>query len=74
MAESLTNGKKTLWEKEKLLVMSNFSFSHSVFKSHVQQTRKNEGLFGKGLSGRRVILLATKIDKFPNLNIKFHLQ
>ena len=22
---------KTLWEKEKLLVMSNFSFSHSVF-------------------------------------------
>ena len=24
---------KTLWEKEKLLVMSNFSFSHSVFQS-----------------------------------------
>ena len=23
---------KTLWEKEKLLVTSNFSFSHSVFK------------------------------------------
>ena len=23
--------KKTLWEKEKLLVTSNFSFSHSVF-------------------------------------------
>ena len=22
---------KTLWEKEKLLIMSNFSFSHSVF-------------------------------------------
>ena len=22
---------KTLWEKEKLLVMSNFSFTHSVF-------------------------------------------
>ena len=22
---------KTLWEKEKLLVMSNFSFSHSIF-------------------------------------------
>ena len=25
--------KKTLWKKEKLLVMSNFSFSHNVFKS-----------------------------------------
>ena len=24
---------KTMWEKEKLLVMSNFSFSHSVFFS-----------------------------------------
>ena len=26
-----TNRLKTLWEKEKLLVTSNFSFSHSVF-------------------------------------------
>ena len=26
-----TNLSKTLWEKEKLLVKSNFSFSHSVF-------------------------------------------
>ena len=33
---------------EKLLVMSNFSFSHSVFKRLVLQTRKNQGLFGKG--------------------------
>ena len=39
----------TLWEKEKLLVTSNFSFSHSVFKRPIQQTRKNQGLFGKGL-------------------------
>ena len=29
--------------------MSNFSFSHSVFKSIVLQTRKNQGLFGEGL-------------------------
>ena len=36
-------------EKEKLLVTSNFSFSHSVFKRHVLQIRKNQGLFGKGL-------------------------
>ena len=28
---------------------SNFSFSHSVFKRLVLQTRKNQGLFGKGL-------------------------
>ena len=28
---------------------SNFYFSHSVFKRLVLQTRKNQGLFGKGL-------------------------
>ena len=33
---------------EKLLVTSNFSFSHSVFKRLVLQTYKNQGLFGKG--------------------------
>ena len=49
MAESSLNGLKTLLEKEKLLVTSNFSFSHSVFKRLVLQTRKNQGLFGKGL-------------------------
>ena len=37
------------WEKEKLLVTSNFYFSHSVLKRHVLQTCKNQGLFGKGL-------------------------
>ena len=42
--------KKTLWEKEKLLVTSNFSFSHSVFERLVLQTRKNQGLFWKGLT------------------------
>ena len=50
MAESSPNKYKTLREKEKLLVMSNFSFSHSVFKRLVLQTRKNQGLFGKGLN------------------------
>ena len=49
MAVSSPKGYKTLWEKEKLLVTSNFSFSHSVFKRLVLQTRKNQGLFGKGL-------------------------
>ena len=32
MAESSPKVLKTLWEKEKLLVTSNFSFSLSVFK------------------------------------------
>ena len=41
------------WEKEKLLITSNFSFSHSVFKRLVLQTRKNQGLFGKGLNERK---------------------
>ena len=50
MMESSPNGWKTLWEKEKLLVTSNFSLSCSVFKRLVLQTRKNQGLFGKGLS------------------------
>ena len=49
MAESSCKGLKTLWEKEKLLLVSNFSFSHSVFKRPVLQTRKNQGLYGKGL-------------------------
>ena len=49
MAEISHNGLKTLWEKEKLLITSNFSFSHSVLKRLVRPTRKNQGLFGKGL-------------------------
>ena len=43
MAEYSPNGYKTLWEKEKLLVTGNFSFSRSVFKRFVLQTRKNQG-------------------------------
>ena len=50
MAECSVNGLKTLCEKEKLHVTSNFSFSHSVFKRLVLQKRKNQGLFGKGLT------------------------
>ena len=48
MAKSSQKGEKTLWEKEKLLIVSNFSFSHSVFKRIVPQTHKTKGLFGKG--------------------------
>ena len=45
----LSSSVETLRKKEKLLVMSNFFFSLSVLKGLVQQTRKNQGLFGKGL-------------------------
>ena len=50
MVESYPSGKKTLWEKEKLLVTSNFSFSHSVFKSLVSQGRQKVSLCGNGLN------------------------
>ena len=50
MAASYPNEKKTLWEKEKLLVTSNFSFSHSVFKRHVSQGRQKVSLCGNGLT------------------------
>ena len=50
MSESSQIGERTLGEKEKLLVRSNFSFSRRVFKRLVLHTRKNQGLFGKGLT------------------------
>ena len=37
MAESFLKGYKTLWEKEKLLVTSNFSFPHFFFQKLVLQ-------------------------------------
>ena len=39
-----------MWEKEKLLVTSNFSFSHIVFKRHVSQGRQKASLCGNGLN------------------------
>ena len=50
MAESYPDRKKTLWEKEKLLVTSNFSFSHSVFKRLVSQGHQKVSLCGNGLT------------------------
>ena len=48
--ESSPNWQKKLRKEEKLLVKSNFSFSHSVFKTLVLQTGKNQGSFWKGLN------------------------
>ena len=76
MAESSLIGLKTLWEKEKLLVTSNFSFSYSVFQRLLNQTLKNQGLFGKGLvksypMTRRQILDSSKLKGFADDNFKF---
>ena len=53
MAESYSKGEKTLLEREKSPVTSNFSFSHSVFKRlvHHKYCRivKTRACFGKGL-------------------------
>ena len=63
MTESSLKGWKTLWEKKKLLVMSNFFFSHSVFKRLVLQTGKNQGLFGKGLNiAKMTISLFNRVE------------
>ena len=43
-------GKKTWWEKEKLLVKSNFSFFHRVFHSYISSVRQNVALCGSGLT------------------------
>ena len=63
MAESYPKGKKTLWEKEKLLVMSNFSFSHSVFKRLVSQGRQKASLCRNELN---VAKMVTSIFSFSH--------
>ena len=55
MAESSHKGWQTQWQKEKLLITSNFSFSQSVFKRLVQHIRKNQGLFWKGLTRGNIL-------------------
>ena len=60
----------TLWEKEKLLTMSNFSFSHSVFKRLVLLTRKSQGLFGKGLNRIRVNMSLTGDTEQENSGLR----
>ena len=57
-----------LWEKEKLLIMSNFAFSHRVFQTLLLQKHKNMGLFEKGL--RKIFLSSSNalnlVNPFPN--------
>ena len=42
-------GLKTFWEKEELLVTSNFSFSHNVFYSYISLVCQNVALCGNGI-------------------------
>ena len=69
MAESSRNLQKTLWKKEKLLFTGNFSFSHSVFKRLVKQTRIKQGLFGKGLNKPASTPLAQVLVTSPCLHV-----
>ena len=62
------------WEKEKLLVMSNFSFSRSVFKGLVLQTRKNQGLFGKGLNHDKTSTFCSNTAQLKMNNSIAHLS
>ena len=63
-------GRKTLWEKEELLVTSNFSFSHSVFKRLALQTFKIQGLFGKGLITDEKFIGLSKFEAGANNELK----
>ena len=56
-------GLKTLWEKEKMLVTSIFSFSLNVFKRLFTQGRLKSGWFGKELKEE---ILVTSIVFFSH--------
>ena len=45
--KEFSNGQKTLWEKEKLLITNNFSFSCSVFKICTADTLKPGLVWGR---------------------------
>ena len=49
MIVTLLKKVESLWQKEKLLIMSNFPFNHNVFKSRLLQTRQNASTSGKRL-------------------------
>ena len=52
---------KTLWEKEKLLVMSNLYFSHKVLKSCLLLMRQNEDLWSKELNLMKMVENSPKV-------------
>ena len=72
MAESYPNVWKTLWEKEKLLVTSNFSFSHSVFKRLISQGRQKVSLCGNWLTLNYKILDKSKLKALADDKTRTH--
>ena len=56
MAESFTNEKKTLWGNGEIAHCEQFLLFHCVFKGLILQTRKNQGLYEKGLKPSNSIL------------------
>ena len=50
--------------------MSNFSFSHRVFKRLVLQTPENQGLFGKGWKVQIMICVLDKLENIVGKEIK----
>ena len=72
MEESSLQEQKTPWEKEKLLVTSNFSFSHSVFKRLVVQTPKYQGLFGKWLKCSKDGISENRLETDPMSSHPLH--
>ena len=69
MAESYPNGYKTLWEREKFLVTSNFSFSHSVFKKLTSQGHQKVSLCGNGFKH-----FGEKVENVANQHFLLFLQ
>ena len=56
--------RKTLWEKEKLLVTSNFSFSYNGFKSCLLLMNYNEYLWSKGLKQGNYLVKERSVNRF----------
>ena len=67
MEENSSNVSKTLWEKEKSPITSDFSFPHNFFKRLVLQTHKNKGLFGKGLTSSLLSLTLVGKNHYDSL-------
>ena len=66
MEENYPNRRKTLWEKEKFLITSNFFFSHSIFKRLVSLGRQKMSLCGNGLMTVRNKPLENIVGKGEN--------
>ena len=68
MTRSSQNALKTLWEKAKLLIMSNFSFSHSVYKRLVLQIC-TAGLVWERVRSRPLLMVNFYHMSWSNLDL-----